>query len=681
MSIAAAEPEPIDQIPDPKPTAYTRIAAHREGTRQPILVDWLTDAEERSQILRWATGYAGHITVFHLLRLPIYQAKIAAHSPVGLYRVVRWLVNALTDAESRPLRTGAVLREDSREYLQLRKARDATVKRRTLIVLILGVPLLVGAILLALWLNGRGPWPWVALLGLIDLLGLIGRPRSKPLISRATAPAHLAPVLREGHVETALRSIGIPKLEKAPTIEFTDPIIKDGPGWLARVALPLGVTPEDVMAKRPALASGLRRPLGCVWPESGANVHGGLLKLFVSFQDLATTSKPYPLSGAVDLFQGLPYGVDTRGRKVVVPMIEQNILIGAMPGAGKTSVMRCLAIGAALDPTAEIHIWELYGKGDLGALEQVAHRYGSGLSNEVFAACVADLREIRADIERRAAALKKLTKECREMVPDAKTTREVANHRALGLFPKVVFLDEVQNLYTHEEYRKEATSLVLDIIRMGRAVGVILVQATQRPDKDSLPKAISANAGVRICLRVTGWQENDMVLGNGWNNKGVTGVDFRRADQGCAWLIGVRDDPTVAKAYYLDMAQAERLAQRARKLREAAHLITGHAAGEAAPEAPTYSLLADVRRVVVQSGRDWMWSEDVVDQLAQLRPNIYTGWTQEILAKQLGPLGVETKQINRTGDDGVRRNLRGVELADVEAAQRRRNGLHVVANS
>jgi S-DNA-T family DNA segregation ATPase FtsK/SpoIIIE len=266
-------------------------------------------------------------------------------------------------------------------------------------------------------------------------------------------------------------------------------------------------------------------------------------------------------------------------------------------------------------------------------------------------------------------------------VPDAKTTRQVANRRQLGLFPKVVFLDEVQNLYTHEEHRKEAERLVLDIIRMGRAVGVILVQATQRPDKDSLPKGISANAGVRICLRVTGWQENDMILGNGWNNKGVTGADFRKGDRGCAWLVGVRDDPTVAKSYYLNADEADRLAQRARKLREAAHLITGHAAGEEAPAGPTYSLLADVRRVMAQSGRHWLWSEDIVAQLARLRPNIYQGWTPEILAKQLGPLGVETRQINRTGDDGARRNLRGVELADVEAAQRRRNGLHVVGSS
>ncbi len=219
-------------------------------------------------------------------------------------------------------------------------------------------------------------------------------------------------------------------------------------------------------------------------------------------------------------------------------------------------------------------MWELFGKGDLSCMEKVAHRYGSGMDNETMSACMADLREIRADIEKRAASLKRLTKEARESVPDGKTTREVANKRHLGLYPKVIFLDEVQNLYTHEEFGKEAERLVLDIIKMGRAIGVILVQSTQRPDAGSLPKAISAQAGVRIGLRMMGWMESDMVLGTGMNAKGVTSAQFGVKDRGVAWLVGVQDQPVVAKAYYLSAMEAERLTSRARELRQAASLLT-----------------------------------------------------------------------------------------------------------
>lgn len=664
------EPRPVDQIPNTPITAYTRITAAREGSKQPILVPWLRKAEERSAILGWAVGYAWHVLRFHAIRVPtVYQGRLLWRAPVGLYRTVRFVVNALVDAEAAPLRAHHVEQRESREYLALVKERNARIKRRTIIVSILLVPVLAAALWLVYFVGGL--WMWISVLAVVNLFGVLGRSREVPLISKATTPAHLAPVLRQGAVEDALRAIGISALAKAERIEFPDPIIKDGPGWLARINLPLGVTPEQVMGRRAELASGLRRPLGCVWPESGSSEHGGLLRLFVSFTALAAMDTgTYPLvNGKADLFRPLPFGINNRGGKVKVGLFESNVLVGAIPGAGKTSVVRVLLCGAALDPTAELHVWELFGKGDLSCAEQVAHRYGSGLDTATLEACVADLREIRADIEVRAAALKKLTKEARELVPDAKTTRDVANRRHLGLYPKVIFLDEVQNLYQHETYGKEAERLVLDIIRMGRAVGVILVQSTQRPDANSLPKAISANAGIRIGLRMMGWLESDMILGSGMNQKGVTAAQFTRSDRGVAWLVGADDEPTVVKAHYLTTELAEKLCARARALRQAGDLLTGYASGELdldPDDSLIYNLLADVRRVLAEAGASWAWSKDIVTGLAALRPAHYAGWSEELLARNLSPLGVTTRQLNRTGEDGVRRNLMGVELEQLE---------------
>src|SRR3954447_6478357 len=41
------------------------------------------------------------------------------------------------------------------------------------------------------------------------------------------------------------------------------------------------------------------------------------------------------------------------------------MLIGSLPGAGKTASLRCVLLGCALDPTVELHVWELKGSGDL----------------------------------------------------------------------------------------------------------------------------------------------------------------------------------------------------------------------------------------------------------------------------------------------------------------------------
>ena len=62
------------------------------------------------------------------------------------------------------------------------------------------------------------------------------------------------------------------------------------------------MTVGEVADRRDKLASGLGRPLGCVWPEANPEVHPGRLILWVGDQDMAKTRQPaWPLAktGAV----------------------------------------------------------------------------------------------------------------------------------------------------------------------------------------------------------------------------------------------------------------------------------------------------------------------------------------------------------------------------------------------
>src|SRR5262249_37181347 len=153
-------------------------------------------------------------------------------------------------------------------------------------------------------------------------------------------------------VTEALGALGIPALAAAASgkgraIDFPAPITRDGPGWRADVDLPLGVTPGDIVERPDRLASGLRRPLGCVWPEADHTAHAGRLILWVGDVDLAKgkpVAWPLATSGRADLFRPVPFGADQRGRPVVVPLMYGNVLIGAMPGAGKTMSMRVLLL-------------------------------------------------------------------------------------------------------------------------------------------------------------------------------------------------------------------------------------------------------------------------------------------------------------------------------------------------
>jgi S-DNA-T family DNA segregation ATPase FtsK/SpoIIIE len=133
-------PVPVDQIPEPRKTAFTRITAHREGTKQPLVVPWLRERDERDPILRWALGYARHIVVFHLLRIPVYQLRLTRRAPAGLWRAIRWVVDGVTDAEGRPLRRSAVVRDDVKDYMQLVRERNARVRHRGVIAGAMAVP-------------------------------------------------------------------------------------------------------------------------------------------------------------------------------------------------------------------------------------------------------------------------------------------------------------------------------------------------------------------------------------------------------------------------------------------------------------------------------------------------------------------------------------------------------------
>jgi DNA segregation ATPase FtsK/SpoIIIE, S-DNA-T family len=225
-------------------------------------------------------------------------------------------------------------------------------------------------------------WAW-AVLGLAVVLPLsrAGRPAGKPIVQPAVLPAAVQPPSQDV-ITRALGSLGIAGIDRwlrdGRELVFPSPVREDGPGWRAEVDLPYGVTAEMVIERREQLASGLRRPLGAVWPEPVTQEHAGRLELWVGRADVAKARPaPWPLlmAGQADIFRPVPFGADVRGRVVKVPLVYHNWLIGSIPRQGKTAAVRVLACAAALDPLAELWIHELKGSGDLDPLERVAHRF------------------------------------------------------------------------------------------------------------------------------------------------------------------------------------------------------------------------------------------------------------------------------------------------------------------
>ena len=680
-AVLDAELVELDQpVPvDPRPVKPALAWRRGEPTRHPIVAPWLRARESRRAAGRWALRYIWHSVAFHSVRLPLYVLALAAYAPAGAVRLARSVARWVSDADSRPLRAAAVDGKLFKEHEKLQDDRDRRIKVRALGLLAAALAVwVVSAVVLAPrvspWVSARVPdWVpdragYVALaVVLVLVLGRYGRPSDRPVVGTAVS-VPTVPRLTSEVVVRGLAALGIPGISQAVaknttgTGWFPAPITRDGPGWRADVELPHGVTVTDVIERRDRLASGLRRPLGCVWPEPATEEHPGRLVLWVGDESLSQQKPaPWPLArrGQVDLFAAFPFGQDQRGRPVPLDLMYGNLLIGSLPGAGKTMALRIPLLAAALDPTAELRIFELKGSGDLGALEQVAHHYGSGPGDETIEACIESLREVYADLTRRASTISALPK---DLAPENKVIAALARKRALRLHPVIVAVDECQELFSHPDYGKEAGALCTAIIKRGRALGTILLLATQRPDKDSLPTGVSANVGIRFCLRVMGQTENDMVLGTSSYKNGLRATMFTPKDRGIGYLAGASDEPQITRTYYVDNPGAEAVAVRARALREAAGTLSGAAIGETSERTPAADLLEDLRVVFATAER--MWNEDIVTGLAELRPTVYGDWTAAVLARALRErYQIETRQ---TWIEG--RNRQGVHAEQVHAA-------------
>ncbi|MGH3811604.1 MAG: cell division protein FtsK [Pseudonocardiaceae bacterium] len=648
-----------------------------ERPRRTVLPAWTRDREAVKAAVRWAVGYYAHCTAFHAVRLPLYWLRLAARSPIGAYRLTGALAEWVLDPNSREMRhsmtalssTAGYDSRDAHTYLRLAEHRRRVIRARAVAAATLLGSLAAAGLVLA---NASPAMVVAATVAGLTVLGLAGHAGGGRVTGRAVDTAEI-PRLTVDLIVTALGSLGLGEMNKAlgregaSAVRFPAPVTRDGPGFRADVDLPPGVTAGDVIERRDRLASGLRRPLGCVWPETDQDTHAGRLVLWVGDKSLSA-AKPiaWPLAktGRVNIFEQVTIGVDQRVRPVPVTLMYASGIIGAIPRMGKTFLLRLLCLAASLDPRVQLHIYNLKGGADLDPLALVAHRYRAGDDPDDLDYLLQDLRALKQDMSRRYKTVQDLPK---TVCPESKATDDLASKRSLGLHPVFVAVDECQVMFEHPQHAKEFEALVTDLVKRGPAVGIMVWLATQRPDSKSIPTGVSANAVLRLCLKVQGQLENDMVLGTSAYKNGTRATMFSRKDRGIALLAGEGEDPVIVRAAYVDTPTAETIAARARTIRATADLLTGHAAGlDPDPDHDAASVL-DHLLDVWPADEPKAWCDDLAERLATTHPGTYHGWTGEQVTSAVRPHGLRTIQIKRS-IDGRPVNRRGLDRTALVAA-------------
>ncbi|MEU9819230.1 cell division protein FtsK [Pseudonocardia alni] len=532
-----------------------------------------------------------------------------------------------------------------------------------------------------------------------------GAPGRKPTLGTARA---FGWTMDPEMLNVAFRDAGV--LKKDESLRLVKHAHHDGKGWNITVDLPGTRKASDAIAKHEDLASALALDEICLYLERvrGDGGHAGRLNLWAAAKDpYGGDPVPFPLvrEQSWDAWKPAPFGMDARDRKIPLGLVWSNLLIGAKPGMGKSFAARLAASPFVLDPYVQIYAWNGKGNRDWRAIEQVAHRHGKGDSDEEVVRLRDTLAELKAEAQRRFAAMNDMDDdEC----PDGKLTREISRTPRHKMPLTLVVIDELQNYLENSEpgwkvQGKKATvgqniaALLTWLAKNGRALGIVLLLATQRPDAASMPTGLRSQMGTRFGLKVMDWRDSNMILGDQMNTRGYDcskllgshlGVGILRPD---GELGGVEAGCPTVRTYLMRGAEWTELCERGRALREAAGTLTGQAAGEsvvldavavatAAAEAeherPTvddriidaeFTELPSPLDVVVDylardlngDGRSFVSTRELAERVGGISAN-------QLAERLRDLLGVEPKPTWVHLDDGTKRQQRGYRMADLK---------------
>jgi DNA segregation ATPase FtsK/SpoIIIE, S-DNA-T family len=651
----------------------------RHQQRRPIRPAWLRSKRDVVAAVRWTASQAAYVLAFHGLRLPKYAGKTATYAPIGAVRtagrLLRW---TMAEDGNYALRQAAASNNDPQAWLRLDMQRERQSRWRWSL---LAVGLVAAIVAIALAWSLLPAWArWLIVATAVLAFARAGRPADRPITDRVTeAKAYrklTAELVRRALMSVQLAAINSAVAKDPNAISFPVEIHRDGPGHLAIVDLPFGVEAADVCARRGRLASGLRLPLDQVWPEPAPG-HTGRLALWVGHEPASRMRQPaWPLirDGVVDVFKPFPFATDPRMNVIDAELIFRNWLDGGQPGSGKSFALRLKVLAAALDARAELRGYELKGVGDFEVLSPVLTEYGNGFDDDTLARCAAMFDWLYDECERRAKRIAHYARLGK--APENKVTPELASLKGSDLHPLVVFVDEIQELFL-SRFGKQVAEIAEKVIKLGRALGVILLLGTQIPDRDSLPPGITRNVSTRFCLSVADQVANDMILGTSAYKSGYRATVFEPVTEAGWGILAGMGKPGARRSFYVNAADAAKVVARAIALRVKAGTLPDPEAKER-ESGPAYDVLTDVA-TVWPADEDAVWNETLIDRLTHYRPDVYTGWKPAQLTAALGTHGVKVGQIGRRidGKAVTRRGPTHVDVTDaISERDRKRGGRH-----
>ncbi|WP_239152575.1 FtsK/SpoIIIE domain-containing protein [Virgisporangium aliadipatigenens] len=244
-------------------------------------------------------------------------------------------------------------------------------------------------------------------------------------------------------------------------------------------------------------------------------------------------------------------GINEFGETVYCDVIYRNLLVAGEPGGGKSGLLNNIAAHAALSHNTRLVLFDAKLV-ELGPWRHCADEFvGFDVRNGTF------------DIEHGLDVLRRLL-----IVAKNRYTwllhhrgRKIAREDALSII--VIIIDELAmftTVFGTKAQREEFAELLRGLVALGRACGMPVIAATQRPSWDIIPASLRDLFGFRAAFRCTTLNSSDIILGQGWAQQGFNANDIRPTNQGEAFLIAEGGIPQRIKAAYLSDSEIYRIA-------------------------------------------------------------------------------------------------------------------------
>ena len=257
--------------------------------------------------------------------------------------------------------------------------------------------------------------------------------------------------------------------------------------------------------------------------EAGMNVHiddikeditNGTIELIYSAEPLPKITKVPPLGTLrrSEIFVG-----ETRSKKITSRFDKiPHLLIAGQTGGGKSTFLRQLITTLIVNQKSrDITLIDLKGGLEFQTFKQTK---GVTVVPNIGEA-VSKLQSIQGDFNNRLLLLQ--NSQCKDIDQyNEKIKKENETGTPNTLIRKFIVIDEAAELFlNNSRHSSDTTHLAREVVvrlaTQGRALGIHLIIATQRPDTRALDPQVKANLMGIICFQMANTASSMTVLGNG----------------------------------------------------------------------------------------------------------------------------------------------------------------------